>query len=119
MQDLAMRRREMSSEKLARDLATQKMEQDPDQIRTYAIMGGFLPGQSKEAYQQAVTKGYSLTQSKEGPKLATSILTNPLITQNYTPEELKGLADYARRGIMGMGSSGSGSFPGFKDLTPR
>lgn len=117
MQDLAMRRREISSEKLARDLATQKMEQDPDQIRTYAILGGWVPGQSKEAYQQAVTKGYSATQAKDAPRLATAILANPLITQNYTPEELKTLADVARRGVVEMGSSGG--FPGFKNLTPR
>jgi hypothetical protein len=115
MRDLTARRRDVTAENLARE----KLAQDPDQIRSYAIMGGYLPGQSKEAYQQAVAKGYSITQSKEGPRLATSILTNPLITQNYTPEELKGLADYARRGIMGMGNSGAGSFPGFRDVTPR
>jgi hypothetical protein len=39
MQDLAARRREASSEKLARDLATQKLQEDPDLIKTARILG--------------------------------------------------------------------------------
>ena len=107
MQDLAMRRREMSAESLARE----KMAQDPETVRTYAILGGYTPGQSREEYQKAVSKGLSVSQSKDGPKLAVSILSNPLLTQLYTPEQLKGLADYARQGVIEMGGGGGGARP--------
>jgi hypothetical protein len=107
MQDLSMRRREMSAENLARE----KMAQDPETVRTYAILGGYTPGQSREDYQKAVSRGLSVSQSKDGPKLAVSILSNPLLTQLYTPEQLKGLADYARQGVIEMGGGGGGARP--------
>jgi hypothetical protein len=108
-EDAAARRREavqLASAERQFSLAERQLEKDPEAVRTYAILGGFKPGDSKEAYQTAVTRGFGITQSKEGPKLAAAIINNPLSSQFYSSQELKDLADYARRGIIGMGTGG-------------
>jgi len=112
-EDEAMRRREA----LQLDIAKMQLERDPEAVRTYAILGGYKPGDSKETYQAAVQRGFNVTQSKEGPKLAAAIINNPLSMQFYSQQDLKDLADYAKRGIVGMG--GGSSYSGFRDVTPR
>jgi len=108
-EDAAARRREA----IQLDLANRQLEKDPEAVRTYAILGGYKPGDPKESYSAAVAKGFNATQSKEGPKLAAAIINNPMSSQFYSQQELKDLADYARRGIIGMGAAGKEAFPGF------
>jgi len=108
-EDESLRRREQ----LQLDIAKMQYDRDPEAIRTYAILGGYKPGDPKESYSAAVSKGFNATQSKEGPKLAAAIINNPMSAQFYSQQELKDLADYARRGIIGMGAAGKEAFPGF------
>jgi hypothetical protein len=108
-EDAASRRREA----IQLDLANRQLERDPETVRTYAILGGYKPGDPRESYSAAVSKGFNATQSKEGPKLAAAIINNPMSSQFYSQQELKDLADYARRGIIGMGTAGKEAFPGF------
>jgi hypothetical protein len=108
-EDESLRRREQ----LQLDIAKMQYDRDPEAIRTYAILGGYKPGDPKESYSAAVSKGFNATQSKEGPKLAAAIINNPMSSQFYSQQELKDLADYARRGIIGMGAAGKEAFPGF------
>jgi hypothetical protein len=108
-EDAASRRREA----IQLDLANRQLEKDPEAVRTYAILGGYKPGDPRESYSAAVAKGFNATQSKEGPKLAAAIINNPMSSQFYSQQELKDLADYARRGIIGMGAAGKEAFPGF------
>lgn len=119
-EDAAARRRDaiqLASAERQFALAERQLERDPEAVRTYAILGGYKPGDPKEAYQAAVQRGFNVTQSKEGPKLAAAIINNPLSTQFYSQQDLKDLADYAKRGIVGMG--GGGGYSGFRDVTPR
>ena len=105
-EDAAARRRDaiqLASAERQYALAERQLERDPEAVRTYAILGGYKPGDPKEAYQAAVQRGFNITQSKEGPKLAATIINNPLSTQYYSPQDLKDLAEYAKRGIIGMG----------------
>lgn len=108
-EDESLRRREQ----LQLDIAKMQYDRDPEAVRTYAILGGYKPGDPKESYSAAVAKGFNATQSKEGPKLAAAIINNPMSSQFYSQQELKDLADYARRGIIGMGAAGKEAFPGF------
>jgi len=101
-EDESLRRREQ----LQLDIAKMQLDKDPEAVRTYAILGGWTPDKGREAYQQAVQRGFNISQSKEGPKLATTILNNPLLQGIYSQDDLKKLADYAKEGILGMGGSG-------------
>ena len=104
MQDLAMRRREISSEKLARDLATQKMQEDPDSIKLYKALGG-----------GDLQKGFALVNADAQLKAAQDTAKNM-----FAPEESRINAQkYSDVRIRQALSGGGGNFPGFSGAPVR
>jgi hypothetical protein len=138
-EDAASRRREQ----LSREMATAQLQKDPDQIRSFALMGGWTPEQGREGLQAAVAKGMQIEKSmrpdgeqvtllkilgggdvRKGFEIynadkrltaADNLRKDPLASD----EDRKVAAEYVRKRLSESLSGGGGAFPGFSATSVR
>jgi len=108
-EDEATRRHEdiqMAQLAQQKQIAMAQLAQDPETIRTYAVLGGATANSTPEQRQAAVKKGFEFMQSKDAIKHASDLLklsaTDPLL---LTPEQKTELGKI----VYGSVSSGVGT----------
>ena len=138
-EDAAARRREQ----LSREISTAQLQKEPDQIRTYAMMGGWTPDQGREGLQAAVARGMQIQKTMQpdpemirtfqilgggdvrkgfelynaDKKLQAAIAVTKDITA--AEEDRKAATEYIRTQLMQTRTGGATAFPGFSATPVR
>jgi hypothetical protein len=138
-EDAAARRREQ----LSREISTAQLQKEPDQIRTFAMMGGWTPDQGREGLQAAVARGMQIQKSMQpepemirtfqilgggdvrkgfeiynaDKKLQAAIA----VTKDFqaTDEAKRVATDYIQGQLTQARTGGSSAFPGFSATSVR
>jgi hypothetical protein len=112
-QQLSLQTQQLAQQK---EIAFAQLSQDPETVRTYAVLGGATASSTPEERRAAIRKGFDFMQSKDALKQAGDLLKLAATDPNLlTPEQRTILGNLVFGNVTtGVGErSGSGSPPGW------
>jgi hypothetical protein len=112
-QQLSLQTQQLAQQK---EIAFAQLSQDPETVRTYAVLGGATANSTPEERRAAIRKGFDFMQSKDALKQAGDLLKLAATDPNLlTPEQRTILGNLVFGNVTtGVGErSGSGSPPGW------